>query len=220
MTETQAVAVRDTIDAGLCAGLGKAQIGECCIIAAKRLALGLSHGDSVDGLPVGLALRALDIGLNDKNWSSNAARAKGLRRLALAEMGSDTLDQSDFSRRFTLKVIQRICPKLFRELAKLAPKDEDKSEMESAAANCETATDLKTILADIALALSLALDLDLARARARALARALDLALALALALDLALDEVFASMAELAVEVLQEMKCPGCELLYILEASN
>ena len=32
--------------------------------------------------------------------------------------------------------------------------------------------------------------------------------------------KAFSLLADLAVEVLQEMKCPGCDLLYILEAWN
>lgn len=69
------------IDEGLCSGLGEPKPGAMCIIAAKRFACGLSHGDQIDGLPIGSAVRSFEITLNDCNWSSPAARAKGMRRL-------------------------------------------------------------------------------------------------------------------------------------------
>lgn len=84
-----------TVDAGICRGLGSDQTpGHMCVEAAVCYALGLPHGDNpqcVDG-----ALRRLKISLNDSEWSSNAARAKGLRRLAIAQLGTSKKFDHEF----------------------------------------------------------------------------------------------------------------------------
>src|SRR6185503_557973 len=96
MELTQAVAqkVLDTVDAGLVHGLGKPIAGQMCVEAAVCFALGIPHSDNPPC--VGAAVRAFKIALNDSKWSSNAARAKGLRRVAIAQLGSDGIDQVAF----------------------------------------------------------------------------------------------------------------------------
>ena len=86
ITEDIATRVRDTVRAGLSHGIGTPKPGDMCVEAAVCYALGISHGDDppcVDG-----ALRAFKISLNDSAWSTALARAKGLERLALAQLGS------------------------------------------------------------------------------------------------------------------------------------
>ena len=85
-----AAKVLATVDAGLSHGLGKAKPGFMCVEAAVCYALGLPHGD--DPGCVSPAIRSLKITLNDRYWSSNEARAKGLRRLALAQLRFDLGD--------------------------------------------------------------------------------------------------------------------------------
>jgi hypothetical protein len=82
-----AVKVLETVDAGLVAGLGRPVPGQMCVEAAVCYAMGLPHGD--DPSCVAEALRAFKIRLNDSSWSSEAARAKGMRRLALVQLGSE-----------------------------------------------------------------------------------------------------------------------------------
>src|SRR4051812_5644017 len=76
----------DIIDQGLTSGMGEPVPGKLCVEAAICLALGLPHGD--DPQCVDPVLRSLKIRLNDSSWSSKAARAKGLRRLAVIQLGS------------------------------------------------------------------------------------------------------------------------------------
>ena len=84
-----------TIDVGLVSGLGNPTPGSMCVEAAVCYALGLPHGD--DPGCVDAAVRALKIKLNDSDWSSNAARAKGLRKLAVLQLGTkDNFDQKHF----------------------------------------------------------------------------------------------------------------------------
>ena len=80
ITRDIAAKVLHIVDQGLSKGLGEQAPGQMCVEAAVCYALGLPHGD--DPGCVSPALRRLKIGLNDANWSSPQARAKGLRRLA------------------------------------------------------------------------------------------------------------------------------------------
>jgi hypothetical protein len=101
---------RETIDKihallnqGLVKGLGQPEPGKMCVEAAINYALGRPHGD--DPGCVSPALRRLKIRLNDANWSSNKARAEGMRRLAIAQLGSkDVLDETLFARKCALAV--------------------------------------------------------------------------------------------------------------------
>ena len=89
------------IDAGLIRGLGTPQPGRMCVEAAINFALDRPHGD--DPGCVSMSLRRLKIRLNDSKWSSNKARARGLRRLALAQLGSlGVLDEAEFVRRLVI----------------------------------------------------------------------------------------------------------------------
>ena len=84
ITEAHARKVLEVVDAGLVSGVGNPIPGQMCVEAAVCYALGLPHGD--DPKCVSPALRSLKIRLNDSGWSSDEARAKGLRRLAVAQL--------------------------------------------------------------------------------------------------------------------------------------
>src|SRR6478609_6915619 len=120
ITREIATKVRDVIDAGLVSGVGIAEPGKMCVEAAVCYALGLPHGD--DPGCVAEPLRRLKIRLNDARWSSEQARAKGLRRLALTQLGSaGVLDHQDFRRRVVKMTIQRAVPYALRAAAILNP---------------------------------------------------------------------------------------------------
>ena len=78
ITREIATKVRDTVDAGLVSGIGHPIPGQMCVEAVVCFALGLPHGDNP--ACVSPVLRRLKISLNDRHWSSPAARAAGLRR--------------------------------------------------------------------------------------------------------------------------------------------
>ena len=121
ITEAIATKVRDLVDQGLVEGLGNPKPGEMCVEAAVCFALGLPHGD--DPGCVAPTLRHLKIRLNDSAWSSPMARAKGLRRLAVAQLGSKgVLDDKEFSRRVIDLTIRRSVASALRSAAKLNPK--------------------------------------------------------------------------------------------------
>ena len=79
--------VLETVDHGLVRGLGQRVPGKMCVEAAVCYALGLDHSD--DPQCVSNAVRNLKINLNDSGWSSNKKRAEGLRKLAIAQLGTD-----------------------------------------------------------------------------------------------------------------------------------
>ena len=79
-----------TVDAGLTAGVGVPEPGKMCVEAAIAFALGEPHSDGPTCVhPV---VRAGKIALNDCAWSSDLARAQGLRRVAIAQLGSTKID--------------------------------------------------------------------------------------------------------------------------------
>jgi hypothetical protein len=101
-----------------------------------RKALGLPHGD--DPGCVAPALRSLKLRLNNSAWSSNQARAKGLRRLAVAQLGSkDHLDEKEFARRLVDHAIRRSAPQALRSAASVITDETHKAALRAAADRCE-----------------------------------------------------------------------------------
>lgn len=125
------------VDAGLSSGMGNPVPGQMCVEAAVCYALGLPHGD--DPKCVDPVLRLLKIRLNDSDWSSKAARAKGLRRLAVIQLGSnDNLDQ----REFVMKLADLACltsvPIALRAAASVHKDQKHVQALRDAANRCET----------------------------------------------------------------------------------
>jgi hypothetical protein len=115
MTElTRAVAAKvlATVDAGLVSGLGRPEPGHMCVEAAVCFALGEPHGDRPTC--VGVAVRAFKVRLNDARWSSDAARTAGLRTIAIAQLGSNHINQRAFAGRVVLAIIREILPPMLR----------------------------------------------------------------------------------------------------------
>lgn len=126
--------VRDVVDAGLIAGVGNPIPGQMCVEAAECYALGLPHGDSHPC--EARSVRNLKIALNDRAWSTPTARAKGLRRLSLASLGSaGVLDEKEFRRRVVDVTIRRAVPSGLRAAASCNQKFAE--QLEAVAVRCE-----------------------------------------------------------------------------------
>ena len=178
---------------GLSQGLGSRD-SQVCIEAAVCAALDLPHGD--DPKCVSEAVRSFKIRLNDANWSSPQARAKGLRALGIAQVGSKgVVDDVEFAKRVAEQTIRVLIPKLFRSCFKGNVK------LEELADRCE-----KEGTEDAARAAAWA-----AEAAARAAAAAASAAEAAASAAAWAADEYLILSANIALSVLRELKSPGCE---------
>lgn len=237
--------VLQTIDAGLCTGAGVPEPGKMCVEAAVCYALGLPHGDNPSC--VSPALRSLKIRLNDSSWSSNEARAKGLRRLGLAQLGSkDALDEKEFVRRVVDLAIRVKVPAALRAAASVHKDPRHQAALNAAAKKCESeanrssaieardiarqaqyaATDATTAYAayaaaaaatDATTADAAAYAADAADAAAYAYAAAA-YAYAYATVRAKTRDEKLAEFAEEVVQILIELKAPGCQWLSLTEA--
>ena len=203
ITRELATRVRDIVAQGLTSGLGQPEPGKMCVEAAVCFALGLPHGD--DPGCVSSALRQLKIRLNDAPWSSNAARADGLRRLAVAQLGSaGILDDQAFVARVAERTIRIVVPIALRAAASRNPKHA--IALEDAAQRCAREGTRAAAYA----AANAAAAADAAAAAADAAAAAAATATAAAAT---ARDTSLAAYAEWVVEILIDMQAPGCEFL-------
>lgn len=192
------------IDKGLVRGLGKPVAGECCVEAAVCLALDLPHSDNPPC--VSAAVRSFKITLNDSDWSSNAARAKGMKRLAIAQLGSNTIEDAVFVKELTRLTIRTIVPIALRAAASIHPSAEHKEKLEAAAIDCENSPNTARAAA-----------YDAARAAARAAAYdAATAARAAARAAYATRDQVLTTMCDIGVEALTLAKSPGIKFLKYL----
>lgn len=219
------------IDAGLVAGLGTPEPGAMCIEAAVCFAMGLPHGD--EPTCVSFSLRRLKIRLNDAWWSTPTARAAGLRRLGVAQLGSaGVLDESEFRRRLIDDAIRLTVPYALRAGASRQKSARHRKALEEAANHCERDGTLKSArAARDAAAFAAAGDAGGAAAAATSAASAIAygiadvhpyVAIAAAYAADAAhtvadRDEYLAAYAERVVQILVSMNAPGCEWLWMTE---
>jgi hypothetical protein len=136
ITRDLASRVLDVVDAGLTNGLGLAIPGGMCVEAAVCYAMGLPHGD--DPGCVNPILRFLKIYLNDSYWSSKKTRAMGMRRLAIAQLGTNSNfnsgDFTDLVLNFTIRVI---VPIALRSLLKCSDLSSYWDRISDAADECE-----------------------------------------------------------------------------------
>ena len=166
LDEEVARKVLTTVDAGLVSGMGNPVAGHMCVEAAVCFALGQEHGDRP--VCVGSAVRGYKIAINDARWSSNDARAKGLRRVAIAQLGSDKINQDQFSFYVIVEIVKRILPIALRAAASRNPKHAEV--ILATIPACEAVTDLKSARAAAKAARAPAAAADAAAAAAAAAA--------------------------------------------------
>ncbi len=100
--------INSALDKGLVKGLGSPIEGKMCIEALICFKLGLPHSDNPPC--VGYEIRQAKIALNDCAWSSPLARAKGMKKLAIAQLGSNIINDTDFVLALKLESTRRILP--------------------------------------------------------------------------------------------------------------
>ena len=113
ITPELVASIHKALDKGLTKGLGKPIEGEMCVEALICHKLELPHSDNPPC--VGSEVRKAKIVLNDCEWSSNKARAEGMRKLAVAQLGSNQLDQVEFVNRLKLLSTKRLLPFLIQK---------------------------------------------------------------------------------------------------------
>ena len=206
VTRELAEKVRDVVSAGLVCGKGEPIPGRMCVEAAVCYAMGLPHSD--EPTCVGQAVRSFKIALNDSNWSSDMARANGMKRIAIAQLGSIEIDQNQFTKELALATIRRILPIVLRAAAKLHHEQKHIDALNDSATACETCDDAAADAAARSAANAANAAANAANAAAYAAAYA---------ARSAARDEVLSLMAEIGVEALQKCGSPGCEFLDVIQ---
>ena len=100
---------------GLSHGLGKPKPGEMCVEALICNVLGEPHNDKPSCVdPI---LNRVKIVLNDSRWSSKKARAKGLRNLAILQLGTkDNFNQKEFSEKLVRFTCTDLLPWFFEKM--------------------------------------------------------------------------------------------------------
>lgn len=121
ITREHADRIRELLAHGLVAGLGEPIPGQMCVEAAVCYAFGLPHSDNPPC--VGEEVRKFKIKLNDEAWSSPQARAIGMCDLAIAQLGSDQIDQKAFRDLFWFRAGTQLQPLIWRYLATKGSKE-------------------------------------------------------------------------------------------------
>jgi hypothetical protein len=224
ITQELAKNVLNTVNAGLVSGLGEPIPGKMCVEAAVCYAMGLPHEDNPPC--VSPALRRLKISLNDAGWSSELARAKGLRELALLQLGTDgVLDEVEFVKKVALLVINKYLPPILRK-AKLnqeADACEQAKDLDTARDAARTARDAArtahTSAAAYAYAAAYAAAANAATYAASA-AAARDAAYAVSIVFVINNDKTLSLFAKDVAEILIDMKVPGVQWLSLIKNNS
>lgn len=86
---------------GLCKGAGDNPLpgkpASFCVQQAVSLALGEDDPQSYPVVCVGETVKGFGVSMNDREWPSVMARGKGMRRFAVAELGSNRISQTKFN---------------------------------------------------------------------------------------------------------------------------
>lgn len=220
ITEDTIKTLLTAIDSGLSHGLGISAPGKMCVEAAVCFALGLPHNDNP--ICVGEAVRSFKIRLNDSNWSSTKDRAQGMKKLAVAQLGSDILDQKEFAKKVYIKIKMDI----FGLSSATATAAADATTAAYAVAAADdyaayyAAYDDATADADAAYATAYAATAtasDAAADASDAAEAADDYAAASDAYADAYADKILVKAADIALQILIDMKSPGCQWLYLCD---
>lgn len=125
----------DWLSKGLCNGPGDGK-ETVCLEQAVSLCLGIPMTDHPNGC-IAKCLPDIGIRLNDSCWSSNLARAEGVREFAFEQLNSMGIDELWFVKRLSELTIGVLIPKLFRYIATISALANNKEQLVIAATNCE-----------------------------------------------------------------------------------
>ena len=114
----------ELLSRGLPSGMGDTE--HACIMACLNLACGGKLTDAAESPCVLPAAARFAIRLNDASWSSELARAEGLRDLGLALLGTKDIDGKVFLLRLAEATIREVVPVFLR-----------RAKLEDAAKRCE-----------------------------------------------------------------------------------
>ena len=209
------------LERGLCNGGGDG-VSTFCAEQAVAAVCGLPITDRPDEC-VTPSVSAYGRAMNDSNlWPSDRARAVGMRDFLIAQIGSKgVVDGVEFAKRLALATVRRVLPPILRAnwiaepIVLACERAEDltaawAAARDSASAAARAASDAAWAASDAAWAAASAAARDAASAAASAAARA-----ASAAARDAASYAALYESLAIAVEILRDLKSPGCELLEV-----
>jgi len=205
------------LDKGVTPGISKdPKPGKMCLEQVISYAL----GEEITDRPscVGVQVREFVIALNDKDWSSPSARAEGMRELSIAQLGSNFLDREEFVGKFSFVVITKMLPSMFKDLGEerwekqinSLEKAKDLEEARKAAYAAAGAFAHSYFACDSACASAYYAYLYATSAYAAVAFASASFCAARATNTG---DKYLKMVAHLVVEVLKEMKSPGCDFL-------
>lgn len=121
------------VSRGLVQGIGSPEPGRMCVEAAVCYALDLPHNDEPPC--VGKSVRGDKIEINDCNWSSDKARGRGLRDVAIAQLGSNKINQKMYANVVARLVAQRLVAPAINAHLRVSTKlsDKDRARLTAAA---------------------------------------------------------------------------------------
>lgn len=238
ITKELVISLKNIIAAGLCKGVGSHVPGQMCVEAAVCFAYNFPQSDNPPC--VGSAVRSYKIALNDSAWSSNAARASGMKEIAIAQLNSNLLVQEEFSNRIIIVTYNTIIADLamkylpeieirFREVQQLQIGRELclklKKVVDNAVANAFASSYNVAAATAAAAAVNFAIKAAVmhrvhnmadAASDAATAVRYAAISYAEAEAIKYA-DEILNQGAHNCLTVLKDMKSEGCDYLYLLE---
>jgi hypothetical protein len=189
LNESRVRKLLDVVDAGLGVGVGKPTPGAMCVESAVSFAFGFKYGDNPKC--VGPLVREAMISLNDSAWTTTQSRANGLRRAAIAQLGSDTIDQELFCKQLVGKTPSAIIP-----LASCGDKNWLRRSIQG------TVDAVYWLQKDYNEAAWACVDAADAAAKGSEFP-----------------DTILSAFADLIVSILSDMDCPGCKWLFLAEPS-
>lgn len=142
VSEALARRVLQLVDFGLSDGIGEGKPGEMCVEVAVSYAMGMNK---LTDHPSNCVLRSASdtkIKLNDMyGWPDEMERAKGLRRIAVAQLGSNNIKPKEFKGRLILHLIQQVL--LPYKAKEYIEKDDKSGSMDNLLASFESASSYK-----------------------------------------------------------------------------
>lgn len=210
------------VDQGLVGGaVGEPTPGGMCVEAAVAYSMGLAFNDQpVCVLPI---VRDLKIEINDNdNWSGDAERAQGLRRVAIAQLGSDkAFTRKAFCKALNEAVLEHYVLVPLRQMVKDAPKGLRKELLRLAVAayeknpnNGEAEEFLRSAFVGLNDDIETRLCADNYPTK-KQIAHSIGYAQAVWNACEDAGDAELSEFAEVVVGVLQQLKSPGAKWLWL-----
>lgn len=215
--------INDYLDAGLPVGLGSRERGRMCVEAVVSVVT----QNKLTDRPVCVAssIRDLAVTLNDSKWSSNQARAEGLRRFAIAQLGTyGKIDENEFSRRVAKFATQTCVATALRAAASVCS-EPHKSKLLGCALECEREGTVKTANAEAYAAKSTAHVANAANAVAYAVyvakvAKVANAVYVAKVANAAARDRILTDFANGVADILVEMGTEGSKWLDFAEAKG